>query len=55
VRGGVGRYFGNVLLNIPMNEARNRNRQVQMTMLNPDLNNPLQGLSSRSCWRGRAT
>jgi hypothetical protein len=28
-----------------MNEARNRNRQVQITVLNPSLNNPLQGLS----------
>ena len=45
VRGGIGRYFGNILLNIPMNEARNRNRQVQITVLNPSLNDPLQGLS----------
>lgn len=45
VRGGVGRYFGNILLNIPMNEARNRNRQVQITVLNPSLTDPLQGLS----------
>jgi hypothetical protein len=45
VRGGIGRYFGNILLNIPMNEARNRNRQVQITVLNPSLTDPLQGLS----------
>jgi hypothetical protein len=43
VRGGIGRYFGNILLNIPMNEARNRNRQVQITVLNPSLTDPLQG------------
>ncbi len=45
VRGGIGRYFGNILLNIPMNEARNRNRQVQITVLNPSLTDPLQGLN----------
>jgi carboxypeptidase family protein/TonB-dependent receptor-like protein len=45
IRGGAGRYYGNILLNIPMNEARNRNRQVQITVVNPDLNNPLQGLN----------
>jgi len=45
VRGGVGRYFGNILLNIPMNEARNRNRQVQITVINPSLSDPLQGLN----------
>lgn len=45
VRGGVGRYFGNILLNIPMNEARSRNRQVQITVLNPSLADPLQGLT----------
>ena len=28
-----------------MNEARNRNRQVQITVLNPSLTDPLQGLS----------
>jgi hypothetical protein len=43
VRGGAGRYNGNILLNIPMNEARNRNEQVQLTVTNPDLFNPLQG------------
>jgi hypothetical protein len=43
VRGGVGRYYGNILLNIPMNEARDRNRRVSVTVLNPDLNDPLAG------------
>jgi hypothetical protein len=45
LRGGAGRYYGNILLNIPMNEARNRNQQVQLTLNNPDLFNPLQGAS----------
>ena len=45
LRGGAGRYYGNILLNIPMNEARNRNQQVQLTLTNPDLFNPLQGAS----------
>jgi hypothetical protein len=45
IRGGAGRYFGNILLNIPMNEARNRNQQVQITVLNPSLTDPLQGLN----------
>jgi hypothetical protein len=45
LRGGIGRYYGNILLNIPMNEVRNRNQQVQITVLNPSLTNPLQGLS----------
>jgi hypothetical protein len=45
VRGGIGRYYGNILLNIPMNEVRNRNNQVQITVLNPSFTNPLQGLS----------
>jgi hypothetical protein len=45
IRGGAGRYYGNILLNIPMNEARNRNQQVQITVLNPSFTNPLQGLS----------
>src|SRR5262249_19032288 len=45
LRGGIGRYFGNILLNIPMNEVRNRNNQVSITVLNPSLTNPLQGLS----------
>ena len=45
VRGGAGRYYGNILLNIPMNEARNRNQQVQLTINNPDLFDPLQGAS----------
>jgi hypothetical protein len=44
-RGGIGRYFGNVLLNIPMNEVRNRNQQVQITVLRPSFTDPLQGLS----------
>lgn len=43
VRGGIGRYYGNILLNIPMNEVRNRNQQVQITVLNPSFTNPLQG------------
>lgn len=45
VRGGIGRYYGNILLNIPMNEVRNRNSQVQITVLNPSFTDPLQGLS----------
>ena len=45
LRGGIGRYFGNILLNIPMNEVRNRNNQAQITVLNPSLTDPLQGLS----------
>ena len=45
VRGGIGRYYGNVLLNIPMNEVRNRNQAVSITVLNPSLTNPLQGLT----------
>jgi TonB dependent receptor-like, beta-barrel len=43
VRGGIGRYYGNILLNIPMNEARDRNRRVAVTVINPNLNDPLQG------------
>ncbi|HWW87292.1 MAG TPA: carboxypeptidase regulatory-like domain-containing protein [Vicinamibacterales bacterium] len=43
IRGGIGRYYGNILLNIPMNEVRNRNRQVSLTVLNPSLTDPLQG------------
>ncbi len=43
IRGGVGRYYGNILLNIPMNEVRNRNRQAQLTILNPSFTNPLGG------------
>jgi hypothetical protein len=43
VRGGVGRYYGNILLNIPMNEARDRNERVAVTVLNPSLTDPLQG------------
>jgi hypothetical protein len=43
VRGGLGRYYGNILLNIPMNEARDRNRRVAVTVINPNLNDPLQG------------
>ena len=45
IRGGIGRYYGNILLNIPMNEVRNRNQQVQITVLNPSLTNPLGGLT----------
>ncbi len=43
VRGGIGRYYGNILLNIPMNEVRNRNNQITLTVLNPVYGNPLQG------------
>ena len=43
LRGGIGRYYGNILLNIPMNEVRNRNKQVTLTVLNPVYGNPLQG------------
>lgn len=43
VRGGVGRYYGNVLLNIPMNEQRDRNVAVAVTVTNPVYGNPLQG------------
>ncbi|HTK28865.1 MAG TPA: carboxypeptidase regulatory-like domain-containing protein [Vicinamibacterales bacterium] len=45
IRGGIGRYYGNILLNIPMNEVRNRNQQVSITVLNPSFTDPLQGLS----------
>jgi hypothetical protein len=45
VRGGIGRYYGNILLNIPMNEARDRNRRVSVTILNPSLTDPLGGLT----------
>ena len=45
IRGGAGRYYSNILLNIPMNEQRNRNEQVQLTINNPDLFDPLQGAS----------
>ncbi len=43
VRGGAGRYYGNVLLNIPMNEQRDRNVAVAVTVTNPVYGNPLQG------------
>jgi hypothetical protein len=45
IRGGAGRYYGNILLNIPMNEARDRNRRVSVTILNPSLTDPLGGLT----------
>lgn len=45
IRGGIGRYYGNILLNIPMNEARDRNRRVSVTVLNPNLIDPLSGLT----------
>src|SRR5262245_15520962 len=43
VRGGAGRYYGNVLLNIPMNEQRDRNVAVAVTVNNPVYGNPLGG------------
>jgi hypothetical protein len=43
IRGGAGRYYGNILLNIPMNEARDRNVRVAVVVNNPDLNDPLGG------------
>ena len=43
VRGGVGRYYGNILLNIPMNEARDRNVRVSAVVINPSLTDPLGG------------
>lgn len=43
IRGGAGRYFGNILLNIPMNEARDRNVRVAVVVTNPNLNDPLAG------------
>ena len=45
IRGGAGRYYGNILLNIPMNEARDRNVRVSVVVNNPNLNNPLNGLT----------
>jgi hypothetical protein len=58
IRGGAGRYFGNILLNIPMNETRDRNVRVAVVVTNPDLNDPLGGRTlettrSRIC-RARA-
>jgi hypothetical protein len=43
LRGGVGRYYGNILLNIPMNEARDRNVRVSVVVTNPTLLDPLAG------------
>jgi hypothetical protein len=43
VRGGIGRYYGNILLNIPMNEERDRNERVAVVVNNPNLFDPLQG------------
>ncbi|MGH9387816.1 MAG: TonB-dependent receptor [Vicinamibacterales bacterium] len=43
IRGGVGRYYGNILLNIPMNEARDRNVRISAVVVNPSLTNPLGG------------
>lgn len=43
IRGGVGRYYGNILLNIPMNEARDRNVRVSAVVINPSLTDPLGG------------
>ena len=45
MRGGAGRYYGNILLNIPMNEARDRNERVSVVVANPNLFNPLNGLT----------
>ena len=45
IRGGAGRYYGNILLNIPMNEARDRNERVAVVVANPNLNDPLNGLT----------
>jgi hypothetical protein len=45
IRGGGGRYYGNILLNIPMNEARDRNERVAVVVTNPSLTNPLNGLT----------
>ena len=45
IRGGAGRYYGNILLNIPMNEARDRNERVSVVVANPNLFNPLNGLT----------
>ena len=41
IRGGVGSYYGNILLNIPMNEARDRNERVSVVVANPSLTDPL--------------
>ena len=43
IRGGIGRYYGNILLNIPMNEARDRNVRVSAVVINPSLTDPLGG------------
>lgn len=43
IRGGAGRYYGNILLNIPMNEARDRNVRVSAVVINPSLTDPLGG------------
>jgi hypothetical protein len=43
IRGGAGRYYGNILLNIPMNEARDRNVRFSAVVVNPSLTDPLGG------------
>ena len=43
VRGGAGRYYGNILLNIPMNEQRDRKDRVAVSLVNPIYGDPLQG------------
>lgn len=43
IRGGAGLYYGNILLNIPMNEARDRNVRISAVVVNPSLTDPLGG------------
>ena len=46
IRGGVGRYFDKVMLNLTSNERRSILGQfIGVTIVNPDFNNPLSGLT----------
>ena len=46
VRGGIGRYFDKVMLNLTSNERRTiLGEFVGVTIVNPNLNNPLGGLT----------
>src|SRR5262249_40794387 len=46
VRGGVGRYFDKVMLNLTSNERRSiLGTFIGVTIVNPDFNNPLNGLT----------
>src|SRR5438034_2520116 len=46
VRGGIGRYYDKVMLNLTSNERRTILGQfINVTIVNPDFNNPLGGLT----------